>query len=90
MTFTASFPDCAQAFTPQQAFISLKSRVSGALVLVAAKASQSSPNDFSATFGPTTIVKQIGTQVGPRLPHRLTSEGHSFHRAISSLMLYPV
>ena len=73
------FPGIAQAFTPQQAFISLKSRASGALVLVAAKASQSSPNDYSGTFGPTTIVKQIGTQVTP-ISRTAKTYGHKSHR----------
>ncbi|CAL8470839.1 g10381 [Coccomyxa elongata] len=64
VAFTVSFPGNAQPFTPQQVFISLKSRVSGAMVLVAAKAAQSSPNDYTATLGPSTIAKQIGTQGG--------------------------
>lgn len=67
VSFSPSFPGSGKGFAPQQVFISLKSRVSGALVLVAAKAAQSSPGDYVATVGPSTIAKQIGTQVTPPL-----------------------
>ncbi len=86
MAFTASFPGNAQPFAPQQVFISLKSRASGALVLVAAKAAQSSANDYTATVGSSTVAKQIGPQVHPSYS-AIPRQRHSEAQICASSML---
>ena len=50
-------------FTPQQVFMSLKSKAGPGTVLLAAKASKGSASDYTATATPDTIVKLIGAQV---------------------------
>lgn len=63
-TFTPQWdPSPSKAFTPQQAFMSLKSKDSGSLVLVAAKAGKEGSYMISVT--PETILHQIGAQVAP-------------------------
>ena len=63
-TFTPQWdPSPSKAFTPQQAFMSLKSRESGSLVLVAAKAGKE--GSYTISVSPDTISHQIGTQVAP-------------------------
>jgi hypothetical protein len=62
VVFTANFAD-GKPFTPQQAFVSLKSAASGALVVLAAKAGKSAPNDFSLSFTADSIASQVGPQV---------------------------
>ena len=62
-TFTPAWdPVPAKAFTPQQAFLSLKSTASGRLVVVAAKAGKDGAYTVSLT--PEAIATQIGPEVG--------------------------
>jgi hypothetical protein len=64
VAFSLQFPGIPKAFTPQQVFVSLRNRASGALAVVAAKAAgSSSPNDYSATVTSDIVAKQIGKQV---------------------------
>ena len=65
VVFTISFTD-GKPYTPQQTFVSLKSAASGALVVLAAKAGKSNPNEYSLSFTADSIASQIGTQVTPR------------------------
>lgn len=55
-------PVPAKAFTPQQAFLSLKSTASGRLVVVAAKAGKDGA--YTASLTPEAIATQIGSEVG--------------------------
>ena len=55
-------PVPAKAFTPQQAFLSLKSTGSGRLVVVAAKAGKDGA--YTASLTPEAIATQIGSEVG--------------------------
>ena len=71
-TFTPVWdPVPAKAFTPQQAFLSLKSITSGQLAVVAAKAGKDGA--YTASLTPEAIATQIGTEVSchcqaPALP----------------------
>ena len=54
-------PSPSKGFVPQQAFVSLKSRANGKMVLVAAKAGKDGA--YTASITPEIISNQIGTQV---------------------------
>ena len=61
-TFTPAWdPVPAKPFSPQQAFLSLKSASSGRQVVVAAKAGKDGA--YTASLTPEAISKQIGPQV---------------------------
>ncbi len=62
VTFTPIWdPVPAKGFTPQQAFLSLKSKESGKLVLVAAKAGKDGA--YIASLTPEALANQIGAEV---------------------------
>lgn len=63
VVFTVSSFGDGKPFTPQQAFVSLKSAASGAVVVLAAKAGKSAPNEYSVSFTAESIASEIGTQV---------------------------
>ncbi len=68
-------PVPAKAFTPQQAFLSLKSTASGRLVVVAAKAGKDGA--YTASLTPEAIATQIGSEVGCHMQSYLVCLQHT-------------
>lgn len=85
-TFTPVWdPVPTKAFTPQQAFLSLKSTATGQFLVVAAKAGKDGA--YTASLTPEAIANQIGAEVGchfetPLLPaaHNTDTPAYCLHQ----------